>query len=382
MTTRISTSLVVLLAAQAVQTTTTLLAAPVLVHGLGLDGFGLLGITTMLLLLLGVLDAGASTALTRRLAAEGTAPGAALLAAAERVLLASALAVALLGAVLAWPLAGVLASAWPRAELAGGLALATLSAAAFWPTGLYQAGLNGRGRQVEAALIQAAGAMLRWGGAVVLVLGGLTDVRAVLLWQALAGAGTAAVLRARLRRGLPPARASLVGATAYVRDVSALALLGTGFMLIDRLAGAAILTLGAFGAYALVAQVAQMLGVLTMPVRAVWFPRVAAAVTNGQEGEARRALDHAAQVLAILIMPSAAVFVLLPRALLWSWTGSSELVAHAATALAGLAAGWALMGLASTALIRDFARGTMRRATVLSASAVSALVVIAPSGAV
>lgn len=381
MATRISTSLVALLAAQSIQAATMLLAAPVLVRGLGLDGYGLLGIAATLLLALGVLDAGLSAALTRRIAAEGAAEGAALLAGSERLVLAAGLAVLLAGAALAWPLSAAMASALPRGEHAAGLALASLAAVALWPANLYQAGLNGRGRQAEAALVQAGGTVLRWGGSVALVLTGAADPRVVLLWQACSGLAVAVALRARLCRDLPPSRASLAGVGAYAREVSALALAGIGFAVLDRLAGAAMLPLASFGAYALVAQVAQMLGVMIVPVRAVWFPRVATVLGAGARGEAGRALGDAVQVAAILIVPSAAVLVLLPRAVLWAWTGSAEAVAHGSAALAGLAAGWGLLGLASAVAILDLARGTMRRATRLAGANALALAALAPTAA-
>ncbi|GIK88601.1 MAG: hypothetical protein BroJett026_40820 [Betaproteobacteria bacterium] len=381
MATRISTSLAALLAAQAVQAATTLLAAPVLVDRLGLDGYGLLGIAATLVLLLGILDAGLAAGLTRRLAADGPAVGAGLLAASERLVLGTGVLVALVGAAVAWPLAGALESPLPRDELAAGLALAALAAAALWPATLYQAGLNGRGRQAEAALVHAAGAVLRWGGSVALVLGGLADIRAVLLWQALAAAAAALTLRARLRRGLPAAPASFAGIGGYARDVSALALVSMAFAVLDRLAGAAVLPLAGFGAYSLIAQVAQMLGVLIVPTRAVWFPRVAAALGAGAAGEARRALGDAVQVAAILVLPTAAVLALLPGTTLLAWTGSAALAARAAPGLAALAVGWALHALASAAAILDLARGTMRRATGLSAAGAAALALLAPSGA-
>lgn len=381
MATRISTSLVALLAAQSVQAATMLLAAPVLVRGLGLDGYGLIGVAATLLLALGVLDAGLSAALTRRIAAEGAAEGASLLAASERLVLAAGLGVVLAGAALAWPLSAAMTSALPRGEHAAGLALAALAAVALWPANLYQAGLNGRGHQAEAALVQAGGTVLRWGGSVAIVLAGVADARAVLAWQAVSGLAVAATLRVRLGRLLPPARASFAGVGAYAREVSALALAGIGFAVLDRLAGAALLPLASFGAYALVAQVAQMLGVVIVPVRAVWFPRVAAALGAGARGEAGRTLGDAVQVAAILILPSAAVLVLLPRSVLWAWTGSAEAVAHASAALAVLAAGWGLLGLASAIAILDLARGTMRRATRLAGTAALALAVLAPLGA-
>lgn len=381
MATRISTSLAALLAAQAIQAATTLLAAPVLLAALGLDGYGLLGIAATLTLLLGILDAGLAAALTRRFAAEGAAAGAALLAAAERLLLAGGLVLVLAAVALAWPLSALLASPLPRGTLATALALAALAGAALWPTTLYQAGLNGRGRQAEAALIHALGTVLRWGGSVVLVLGPLPDVRAVLLWQAIAALGSVAVLRRRLLRGLPPARASVAGAGAYARDVSMLALAGLLFALLDRLAGATCLSLAAFGAYSLIAQIAQMLGVLIVPARAVWFPRLSAALAAADAAETRRALGDAVQVAAILVVPWAAALALLPGTVLWAWTGSADLVRQAALGLTGLATGWGLHALASAAAIFDLARGSMRRATRLSAAGAAALALLAPAGA-
>ncbi len=381
MATRISTSLAALLAAQAIQAATTLLAAPVLLAGLGLDGYGLLGIAATLTLLLGILDAGLAAALTRRFAAEGPEAGAALLAAAERLLLAGGCVLVLAAAGLAWPLSGLLASPLPRGTLATALALAALAGTALWPTTLYQAGLNGRGRQAEAALIHAGGTVLRWGGSVVLVLGPLADVRAVLVWHAIAAFGSVALLRKRLRHGLPRARASVGGAGAYARDVSVLALAGLLFAVLDRLAGATLLSLAGFGAYSLIAQIAQMLGVLIVPARAVWFPRLSAALARKDALEVRRALGDAVQVAAILVVPWTAVLALLPGTVLSAWTGSGDLVRQAAVGLTGLATGWGLHALAAAAAIFDLARGSMRRATLLSAMGAALLAVLAPAGA-
>lgn len=381
MASRISTSLVVLVVAHAVQAAALLAAAPVLVVGLGLDGYGLIGIALLLLLLFGILDAGLSAAVTRRLAGEDPVAGAALLAGAERLQLAVAVAIVALGAILAWPLSGLLASTLPRAELAAGLALSVCAAAAQWPATLYHAGLNGRGRQVEGALIQAIGALLRWGGSAAIVLVGLADVRVVLLWYAVAAAAAAAALRARLRRGLPRVAASLAGTGAYARDVSGFALAVTGFTVIDRLAGTAILPLGAFGVYALVAQAAQMAGVLIATIRAIWFPRIAALLGRGDRAGARDALGDAVQVAALMVVPWSAVLALLPHVLLFAWTGSAEIAATGAVALAVLAAGWGTLGVGWAIATLDLARGTMQRATRLAAAHAAVLVILAPIGA-
>jgi O-antigen/teichoic acid export membrane protein len=380
-TQRISTSLAGLIAAQAVQTGAVLIAAPVLVHGLGLDGYGLLGMAATLLLLFGILDAGLAAALTRRLAVEGPARGAVLLAAAERLVLAGAVALAGVGAALAWPVSAALVSPLPREVLALSLALAVLAAVAFWPATLYQSGLNGRGRQAEAALVQAAGAVLRWGGGVLIVLGPGLDVRFVLGWQALANAGVTAVLRLMLRRGLPSVAPSFAGIRRYAAEVSLVALLGAGLMVIDRLSGAAMLTVARFGIYTLVVQVAQMLGVLGVMVHAVWFPRISAALGAAEEREVHRLLGDALQVKAILAMPAAATLALLPHATLHAWTGSASLVSEGGLALSALAAAYGVGAVVTPVGFLDLARGTMRRVTRLSALAVAALAVSAPLGA-
>jgi O-antigen/teichoic acid export membrane protein len=160
-----------------------------------------------------------------------------------------------------------------------------------------------------------------------------------------------------------------------------LALAGLLFAVLDRLAGATLLPLAAFGAYSLIAQIAQMLGVLIVPARAVWFPRLSAALARKDAVEVRRALRDAVQVAAILVVPWAAVLALLPGTVLWAWTGSGELVGQAAVGLAGLATGWGLHALASAAAIFDLALGSMRRATRLSAAGAALLAVLAPAGA-
>lgn len=375
MAARIADSLVALTLAHAVQAAAALFAAPVLVGRLGTDGYGLVALAVTLLPLFAVLDAGVSAALTRRFAAADRA-AAALLAGAERLLAAAAAAVLLLGAVLAWPASAWLRSALPRAELAAGLALAVAAAAAQWPAHLYQAGLHGRGRQAEAALIQAGGALLRWGGAAG-VAALAADVRAVLAWQAAAAAAAAWALRARLRRGLPRLPSSLTGIGGYVRDVSALALAATSFSVIDRIVGVAVLALGAFGAYTLAAQAAQTVGTAIATVRAVWFPRLAAALAAGAEAEAHRSLGDAVQIAALFVVPWSAVLALLPRALLFAWTGSAE-VAAAGGALAGLGVGWGMVAVAWAVAILDLARGTVRRAGRLAAAA--ALVLLPAAG--
>jgi O-antigen/teichoic acid export membrane protein len=380
-TQRISTSLAGLAAAQTVTSAAALVAAPVLVQHLGLDGYGLIAITATLLLLLSVLDAGLTAALTRRFAAEGAARGAALLAAAERVVLGLAVAGGVLGAALAWPVSAALDSPLPRAMLAQALALAVAAALAFWPATLYQAGLNGRGRQAEAALVQAAGAILRWGGAVLIVAGAGVDVRAVLAWQAVANAAVTVLLRLMLRRGLPAAAPAFAGIRRYATGVSLLALPAAASMVIDRAAGAALLSVAAFGKYTLVAQVAQMLGVLGVTVRAVWFPRIGAALAAGDEREAYRTLGDALQVKAILAVPPAATLALLPGTLLGAWLGDVPLIDQGAAALAALGLGWGIGAAAQPAGLIDLARGTLARVTRLSAASVTALAVLAPLGA-
>jgi O-antigen/teichoic acid export membrane protein len=381
-TRRISTSLIAATLGQAVQTGAVLLSAPVLLAGLGLDGYGLLGIAATLILLLGILDAGLAAALTRRFAAEGAAAGAALLAAAERLVLATGLGLVVAAAALAWPVSALLTAPLPRQVLGTAFALAVAVAVAFWPSTLYQAGLNGRGRQAEAALVQAAGAVLRWGGAALIALGDLPDVRPVLAWQMAANASVTAVLRWLLRRGLPVATPALAGIRRYAAEVSAAALLGAALMVVDRLAAAALLPVAGFGAYVLVAQVAQMQGVIGVMVGAVWVPRIAAALGAAQEREAHRLVGDALQVAAIMALPTAFTLLLLPGSVLHAWTGSAPLVAEGRVALAALALAWGAGTAIGPVAYLDLVRGTMRRVTRLSAAGVAGLAVCAPIGAV
>jgi O-antigen/teichoic acid export membrane protein len=361
---------------------------PVYVRLLGLEAYGLIGVYISMQALLFVLDLGLSTTLTRELARykrAGSDPALVhdLVRSLECIFWPLCAAIALLE-VFAAPL---IATHWlhpvsfPTERVSHALMLMGLAIAAQWPAAFYTGGLNGLERQVEVNLAGVVFATLRW-VAVIPVLKLISPtIEVYLYWQIAVAIAQAVVMWALLSRALPNRPRAPRFSIGSLRDVRGFAL-GTffiaalGFILIqsDRLVLSRLLPLDQFGTYVLVATVAATLSRLSNPFFSALYPRYSGLVAAGDH-ETLVTLYHGSnQLLAVVVVPVAAVLAFFSGDVLRLWTHDPALATKGAPVLSMLVVGTALNGMMSLPYALQLAHGWTRLGLYQNVVAVSLVV--------
>jgi O-antigen/teichoic acid export membrane protein len=377
------------LAATAIAIVAAIAAVPLLVRGMGLGGFGIVGLHATLAGLLAALDLGLAPSVGRELArraAVGESAGSYLATAAALVWsIAGAIAgVALLAG-------GAIAERWlaDETDLRGAVVLIGLAIAAQWPATCYRAALLGLQRQTTAATLSATFATLRTLGAAALVLA--ADLGPIgYLWIQI-GLGIAETLatRAALRAVLPEADrggavrwSSLRGTLRFTAGMAIAGSLGLVAAQTDRIVLARLVTLEAFGIYSIAAALASGIFRAAASVSTAVTPRLTELIARAEPWNiaafwgAVRAATHA---MAMLALPIGVAIGFFPTEALRAWGQPPEAIEAAAASASLLALGAAINTLVHPVYALVIARGAAVTAVVFQAVG---LAILAPTVAV
>jgi len=187
-----------------------LLCAPIYLHYLGTEGYGVVGIYLTLQNVLALLDMGMGPAVTRALA-QGLASHAepVRLRSLLRTLEAFYFAVGMVAACALFLAAPFIAAHWVKPqqlsveEVATSVRLMAAGIACSWITPLYSGALGGLHAQVELNIVVGIGAVLRWGGAALVLMFGWPTSVAFFAWQIVAGASQSIALFLLVWRTMP-----------------------------------------------------------------------------------------------------------------------------------------------------------------------------------
>lgn len=145
-------------------------------------------------------------------------------------------------------------------------------------------------------------------------------------------------------------------------------------MQVDKILLSRLLSLEAFGYYALAATVASAIGLMVSPVTQAFFPRFSEIVARDDEQELARAYHRGAQLVTTLAAPAALVLIFFSERILDLWTGDRVLAGEVAPLLTLLAAGALLNGLMMIPYMLTLACGWPGFAVRVNAVAVAVLV--------
>lgn len=364
-------------------------AVPVFLRLLGVESFGLVALYATFQTLALVLDLGLSLTINRELALAGRDPG--RLGRARSLLQASEAAywgISILAGIVLALLSPYLATDWIRPQglgpdearnafIAMGLALAVQL-----PAALYVGGLSGLQQQFGLNLTQVGFALLRAGGAILVLQHVAATAVAFLVWQALSALAQSLVLGLLLRRSLPPATGGgraeglvlLRDRWRFVVGANLLALLGALVLQADKLVLSRTLSLEAFGIYSLAALAASLISQLSGPIFTAFQPRLTELVGAGDEAGLVQAYRAYAQVMAVVVVPAALVGALFAPELMSLWTLRNPAAAGAALPFSVLVVGWALNALATVPGTLQLAHGRPGFGVRMHAGAVVLLV--------
>lgn len=343
--------------------------APIYVHLLGIESYGLIGLYTAALAVGGIFDVALSSTVSREIAwiqaqpAEQQEVGA-LLRSVEIVyaLAVWGIVLILLVAVSAFGSSWVRASALPADQITGALVLMLLSLAIQLPSGLYTASLIGMHRQARSAAILAGFGTLRGFGAALVAWGVSGDIRGFFLWHVAVGLLQIFWLRRQAwsyvsTRDRP--RFSIASLRLIRYSAGAMFLItAMGMMLsqMDKLVLAFLVPLESLGHYTLAWSLASGLTIIATPIVQGFSARFSALASAGNQEELGRQINFASQLTCAMVIPPAVTIMLFAESLMLAWVGNSDLAAASAAPLFLLALGTALVACTYPSLIALYAK--------------------------
>jgi O-antigen/teichoic acid export membrane protein len=348
-----------------------LAVVPVCVRLVGVEAWGVIAFFASLQAVLALFDLGMGATVGRELSRLSTLPdGSARMRDTLRTLEVLYWGTGLLLAVAIWVAAPWLATRWLRPEQvpvdAAITALRVLGVALAlrWPNTLYWGGLAGLERQGVLNAQRVAAETLRHGGAVAVLWLGAPTLLAYAAWHCVAGlvsSATAGGLVWRcLPRGLSPARFRgevLHALWRFAAGMGLVSALGVLLAQLDKLVLGRMLSLEAFGAYAVAATAAGGLALLAGPVHQAYFPRLVKHGGPGAAGELAAVYHGGCRLVATMLLPSAASGILFAEAWLGLWLQDVALAQRIAPVFSVLLLAACLNGLFSLPWALQIAAG-------------------------
>jgi O-antigen/teichoic acid export membrane protein len=206
-------------------------------------------------------------------------------------------------------------------------------------------------------------------------------IQAFLSWQVAVNAAQAVVLAMLLWKCLPSAlRAPRFDFTLarnigrFAAGIGGITLVGLALTQIDKVVVSKLLSLKIFGYYTLAWAVANGLTIISAVVFNIIFPRMSAQVAAGDEGGLRLSYHAGSQLMAVLILPFAAVLSFFSYDVIYLWTRSRETAVFAGPILGVLVIGSALNALLYLPYSLQLASGWTKLS--LAAGLISVVIVI------
>jgi O-antigen/teichoic acid export membrane protein len=334
---------------------------PIYARLLGIESYGLVGVWSSLTAVLGILDLGLSTTLTREMARYSTDHDESShreMRDTVRTIEVVFWAVGTVAGAGIVVLAPLVAHHWVNAQhissdlVARSIRVMGIAFALQWPMGVYNGGLLGLQKQVTANVIQVAFTTIRVLGAAILVWKISSAIDVFFVWQAAVMAAQTLVTRVALATSLPGRESAgtfqwelLVRNWRFSTGMFFISILAIALTQTDKLIVSKLLPLAQFGYYTLAWAVGGALANLTNPVFVAVFPRLTQIAKKNEPEELSRVYHTSCQIISVVLLPAAAVLALFSREVLTAWSGDPRLIAEASHVVAIVAIGTACNGL-------------------------------------
>lgn len=359
--------------------TLSLVLAPIYVHLLGIESYGLIGLYTAALAIGGILDVALSATVSREFAWKQARPGeqheiGPLLRSVEIVywIAIAGLTLVLLVAVFVFGTGWMRASALPDEQIRGALVLMLLSLAIQLPSGLYTASLIGLHRQARAAALLAGFGTLRGLGAALVAWGVSDDIRAFFLWHVVVGLTQITWLRwqawlhVRALGGQPRfATASLMSIRYAAGAMFLITVLGVMLSQMDKVVLVFLVPLESLGHYTLAWGLASGLTIIATPIAQGFGARFSALASAKHQQELEKQINMASQLTYALVIPPALTLSLFAESILMAWVRHADVAMAAAVPLSLLALGTAMVACTYPLLIALYAKKEFKPALLI-----------------
>jgi len=344
---------------------------PAYIKLMGIESYGLIGFYLVMQAMLQVLDLGLSPTMNREMARYSVQPEKA--AEARDLVRTLEIGYWLIGLLIG---AGILtaapwlavhwirASAIPVRKVTQAVMLMGVLAVFQWPVSFYQGGLMGLRQQVLLNALKVGAATANNVGGVLILWCVSPTIQAFLVWQVGINALLVTALAISLWRRLPSSDRAARFDLVVARNVQRFAAGMTGIVAVgliltqtDKLLVSKLFSLRSFGYYALAWSVANGPLIIAGCVFNVAFPRMSALVLAGEKNGISQFYHRSSQLMAVLILPIAAVLSLFSFEILRLWTGNSQTAASTAPILSVLMVGSAINALLFLPYILQLAFG-------------------------
>ncbi len=364
-----------------------LVVVPVYLRVLGAEGFGLVGLLTTLTIAAAALDLGLGATMNREAARMTAQPGdSGRLADVAATLPAASWAVGIGVGALFVSLAPAITSRWLTfsalsvSEVRTALGLMGAVLPALVVRGVYVGALNGLQRQGTVNVVQVSSIVMRGGASIAALLAVAPTATVFLVVQLILLYAEVGVLAAALRRSLPlAARRGRIRVEAirpllpFSAGMAGTMLLGLALTSMDQIILSAVLPLAEFGYYTLAVSVAAALGQIVGPVTTAVFPRFSQLFERREDRAAVAEYHFFSQVVAIVVLPLAALLVFFPTEVLTVWTRDTRLAHDAAPVLSLRAIGTVLNALLHVPHVVQLASGWSTLGAGVNATAALAM---------
>jgi len=334
-----------------------LLFIPVYLKLLGIEAYGLIGFYATLQGTLQILDLGLSPTMNRELARYSALGQLRNARDFVRTLQTFYWAIGIIIGAGVWLSAPLIATRWihassiPIENLTSAVRLMGVLVMLQWPLSFYGGGLIGLQRQPLYNAIKIAIVTLANVGAAVVLVSVSRTIGAFLTWQIMVNALYTAFLTAALWHQLAWREPScfrldlLKKVWRFAAGMTGIGLSALILTQLDKIILIKILPLREFGYYSLATTASSGLSMIVASVFNGLFPRFSSLVAQGDESGLRNLYRIGTQLMAVGILPAAAVMAFHSQAVTFAWTGDRVVSAYAAPLIALLAIGTALNGL-------------------------------------
>lgn len=369
---------------------------PLYVKYLGIESYGLIGMFGVIQAWLVLLDLGMRPALGREMARFSAG---AHTPTSIRTLLRSvewiALAVAGLLAVGVWSASGWLSTSWVSASKLSPAAIAQaftvmgIVSALRFVENVYVSSIVGLQRQVLENTVTSLFSILRGLGALGVLAWLSPTIEAFFVWQGLVSLATVAVFAAAVYSSVPaatgPVRFSwpaLSGVSRFASGMLVISLLTLLLTQTDKVLLSRLLSLEAFGYYALAGVVANTLGMLVSPITTALSPRLIELVTRGDEVALSIEYHQGSQFVTVLMGSAALVLSVFAERVLMLWTNNPVLTEQVSplvrVLVLGSAANYLLWVPYQLQLAHGWTSLTIKVCSAASVILVPAILLVAP----
>ncbi len=375
------------LAGQAWSSVMGLLFVPVFIKLMGIDSYGLVGLYVSLQSIFQILDLGLSPTMNREMARYSALPERASDARDfVRTLEIGYWTIGVAIGLIFIFMAPILATQWIRSErlsteiVTQALVFMGVMTALQWPLTFYGSGLLGLQKQVMLNGINIVSSTLNNVGAVLILTFVSPTIIAFFQWQIAISAICVIILTVSLWHSLPKSdhhprmRPQLVSHVwRFAAGMSGLSITAVILSQMDKLILSRLLGLEVVGYYTLAGVIANGVTIAVNPVFNAIFPRFSALVATEQKSALQQLYHLGSQLVAILVVPLAAIVAIFSASVLLVWTGNPETARIAAPIVCLLTIGTGLNGLVITPYALQLAHGKTKTLFVFNCVAVVVL---------